>query len=284
MSSAQLAAASSTRTSIAAGPHTLAALQWGPGDGVPALLVPGYTGSKEDFGPILHRLAGAGFRVTAIDLPGQYESPWLPEPADYSPERLAPIVSAAARSLGPSVHLLGHSYGGLVARATVIADPGSYASLVLMDSGPDVLPGQRRMMIEQLEPVLASGGVPLVYQAMLAAQSARRGYVAPPAALADFLRRRFLAGDPAMLRGMGDALRSEPDRVQELAEVIETAGLETLVLFGADDDAWSPSTQTAMAARLRCGAVEIADAAHSPAVESPQATADALIEFWSRLG
>ncbi|MGH3628655.1 MAG: alpha/beta fold hydrolase, partial [Sciscionella sp.] len=40
-----------------------------------ALLVPGYTGSKEDFVPLLAGLAGSGIDVVAIDVPGQYESP-----------------------------------------------------------------------------------------------------------------------------------------------------------------------------------------------------------------
>src|SRR5262245_66068419 len=41
----------------------------------PALLIPGYTGSKEDFLLVLGPLARAGRRVVAIDMRGQYESP-----------------------------------------------------------------------------------------------------------------------------------------------------------------------------------------------------------------
>src|SRR3954469_19375886 len=38
------------------------------------LLVPGYTGSKEDFAPLLDGIAAAGLRAIAVDLPGQFES------------------------------------------------------------------------------------------------------------------------------------------------------------------------------------------------------------------
>ena len=48
--------------------------------------MPGYTGSKEDFAPLLAPLAAAGFAATAIDLPGQYESPGPADPAGYTPD------------------------------------------------------------------------------------------------------------------------------------------------------------------------------------------------------
>src|SRR3954470_20839418 len=48
------------------------------------LMVAGYTGSKEDFAPLLAPLADAGYRVVAIDQRGQYESPGPDDPAAYS--------------------------------------------------------------------------------------------------------------------------------------------------------------------------------------------------------
>ena len=95
----------------------------------------------------------------------------------------------------------------------------------------------------------------------------------------DFLRTRFLAGSPAGLQGMGDALRAEPDRTGELA----AAGLPLLVLYGEHDDAWSPAVQAAMADRLGAPTAVIADAIHSPAAQQPAATARALLDFWATL-
>ena len=72
---------------VASGP--IAALRTGV-DGAPdVLLVPGYTGSKEDFVPILDPLATAGFRVTSIDLPGQLDSPGPDDYASYTPAALS---------------------------------------------------------------------------------------------------------------------------------------------------------------------------------------------------
>jgi pimeloyl-ACP methyl ester carboxylesterase len=255
----------------------IAALQAGPATGRPVLLVPGYTGSKEDFGPLLDPLVEHGLRVTAIDLPGQYESPALPESADYAPVRLADELGPVVEHLGGRVHLLGHSFGGLVARSAVIAAPRRYRSLVLLSSGPAALGGLRRTRIEQFEPLLARTGLPGLYAAMQAAAAAEPGFVAPPPELAEFLERRFLRCSPVMLQGMGDALRTEPDRVAELAGT----GVPMLVTHGADDDAWPTGIQREMALRLGARYEVIQHAAHSAAVENPAALARVLVNFWA---
>jgi pimeloyl-ACP methyl ester carboxylesterase len=244
------------------------------------LLLPGYTGSKEDFAPLLDALAMRGRHAVAIDLPGQYESPPLPTPEDYTPDRLAATIGSLAEKLARRVHLVGHSFGGLVARAAVIAEPTRYGSLVLLSSGPGAIGGLRRVRIDELQPVLARTGLPGLYAAMQAAAAAEPGFVAPAPELAEFLERRFLHGSPIMLQGMADALRTERDRVAELA----AAGVATLVAHGADDDAWPPHVQQEMAQRLGARYAVIPGAAHSPAVENPTVLLDALISFWDDLG
>lgn len=267
-------AARRVRIELAAGP--IAALRAGA-DGAPAvLLVPGYTGSKEDFGSILDPIADAGFQVSAIDLPGQHESPGPADPAAYASDLLGASVREIAAGLGPQVHLLGHSFGGLVARAAVIDDPAAFADLVLLSSGPAALEGARRSRLEQLAPLLAASGQGAVYAAMQAAARTEPGYAAPPAALAQFLERRFMASSAAMLQGMADALRAEPDRVAELA----LSGVQCLVMYGEDDNSWLPAAQAEMARRLGVEHAVIPGAAHSPAVENPGATVEALLRFW----
>jgi pimeloyl-ACP methyl ester carboxylesterase len=272
----QLAAGNAQRATFDTSSGAIAALVSGDRAAGAVLLLPGYTGSKEDFAPLLDPLAGSGRYAVAIDLPGQFESPGPSQRESYRTDLLAVTVREVAAQLGQRVHLVGHSFGGLVARAAAIADPDAFDSLVLMCSGPAGIGGRRRMLIDRLEPVLASAGLAAVYAASEAAARNEVGYVAPPPALGDFLQRRFLAGVPAMLAGMGDALRSEPDRVAELA----ASGVPTLVLHGADDDAWAPHVQYDMARRLGARLVVLGDAGHSPAVENPAATARALIQFW----
>jgi len=75
-----------------------AALEAFPGSGIsergPALLVPGFTGSKEDFIAVLQTLAGAGRRVLALDLRGQYETPGPDDASAYSCAELGADVAA----------------------------------------------------------------------------------------------------------------------------------------------------------------------------------------------
>jgi pimeloyl-ACP methyl ester carboxylesterase len=242
-----------------------------------ALLVPGYTGGKEDFAAILEPLAGAGYRVVALDLPGQYQSPGPDERSAYTVPWLGSVVGEVAEALGAGpVHLLGHSFGGLVARAAVLADPARYRSLVLLCSGPAGIDGGRKERMARMEPY-ASLGMAVLYDAIEADTVADPGYVPAPAPLAEFLRERFVASSMAGLLGMGDAILTEPDHVARLRET----RVPTLVCFGERDDAWLPDVQRDMAARLGAQLAVVAGAAHSPAAEAPVPTAAALAAFWA---
>ena len=261
-----------------AGP--IALLEADGGAGTPALLVPGYTGSKEDFALILAPLAAAGRRVVAMDQRGQFESPGPDDPAAYTVDALAADVRTVMAELtgpdGGPVHLLGHSFGGLVCRGMALADPAAVASLVLLGSGPSAIGGQRRSLMDVLRPVLAAGGVAAVYQQLEALAAADPRVARQPPELREFLRRRFLASSPVALQGMGDALRGEPDRVQALRDT----GVPVLVAYGAGDDSWSPAVQAEMAHRLGARHAVIPGAAHSPAFENPRTTMELVRDFW----
>lgn len=278
----QLARHDATARTFPGGSGPLAALDAGDGGSLgTALLVAGYTGSKEDFAPILAPLAAAGIRAVAIDQRGQYESPGPADPAAYSVDELAADVLAVGRVLGDEgrgpLHLLGHSFGGLVCRAAVLADPTAFASLTLLGSGPSRLTGRRAQLLDHLAPLLEAGGVVLVNETMEQLAMTDPRAQAVPAATRKFLTRRFLCNSEAGLRGMADAMLGEPDRVGELA----ATGMPVLVAHGEADDAWLPHVQAEMARRLGARHEVIDGAIHSPAVENPPRTAEVLLDFWA---
>ncbi len=259
----------------------LAALRIAPrgaGIGAVALLVPGYTGSKEDFAPLLDPLAAAGLHVVAVDLPGQYESPGPDRESDHLPGPLGRVLAALVTDLAARhrVLLLGHSYGGLVARGAVLAG-APISGLTLLGSGPGALPpGPRRAVLELAEPVLRAHGI----EAVQAFREARNPPVSEPAELAELLRARFLGSSVPGLLGMASALCGEPDRVDELAAAL--GATPCLVVCGQADDAWPVAAQRDMARRLGAQFALIPEAGHSPNTENPVGLLAALLPSWRR--
>lgn len=251
------------------------------------LLVPGFTGSKEDFIGLLGPLSAAGLRVVAVDGRGQYETGGPRTEDAYSRAELAldTLALAEAAGGGSPVHLLGHSLGGLVARAAVLRDAGPFASLTLLSSGPAAVAESQRRRLELLLGALRSMEQDDIWQAMqeLDPDPAAAGEVLlsavegdAPASLAAFLRRRWVTNIPEQLMATGRQLMNEPDRVGELAEV----PLDKHVVSGAVDDAWPVALLDEMATRLHAHRSVVPGSGHSPNAEQPAATARALAGFW----
>lgn len=257
-----------------------------------ALLVPGFTGSKEDFLDLLDPLTTAGYRIVAVDGRGQHESAGPRDEAAYAQDRLATDViaqgAAVTGAYGPGpLHLLGHSLGGHIARAAVLAGgPAPWTSLTLMSSGPaEIAPSQQirtRLLVEHL-PTMDMETAWVAMRQMDAAHAAEDPSVTDsaldsgdPAWLEEFLHRRWVTTVPEQLIATAKQLMTEPDRVAELAAV----PLPKLVLSGEVDYAWPVSAMDAMAVRLTADRVVIKGAGHSPNAERPLETAAALAAFW----
>ncbi|MFE2764004.1 alpha/beta fold hydrolase [Streptomyces halstedii] len=240
-----------------------------------ALLLPGYTGSKEDFVALLEPLTAAGFRVVSVDGRGQYETHGPDRQSAYAQVELARDVLAQADALGAErpVHLLGHSLGGQIARAAVLLDAAPFRSLTLMSSGPaEIVPAQQKKA-RMLSDALAGLTMDEVWTAM-------RELDPPEDADTDDgedLRRRWLRHNPAQLIATGAQLSTEPDRVDELAAL----GLPVHVVSGESDDVWPVPSLDAMARRLGARRTVIEGAEHSPNTARPGPTAAALAAFWN---
>lgn len=126
----------------------LAGVRAGDPDGDRVMLIPGVTGSKEDFYLMFPTLVAAGYRVESFDLAGQYES-WEagPEPgAPYDWDLFEGDLEAVLDQGGPA-HVLGYSFGGLVAECVARRRPELFRSLALLSVPPDSGNGFRRMKV-----------------------------------------------------------------------------------------------------------------------------------------
>jgi len=298
------------RTTIHTARGAFAALEAVPGSGVcerdAALLVPGYTGSKEDFLAILDLLADDSRHVIAIDMRGQFETAEAEDPAGYAAAALGADILAIMQATGAR-HLVGHSYGGLIGREAVLAGTGvELASFTLMSSGPGALTGPRAKDLRAMLAALGVGdgtrpeggrtdgdrthgarpdgdrpdkatlraGIAELWRAHLEPQAVTAGI---PGHIVAFLRRRMLGNDPDGLVLMAAHMLAAPDRTAELARLDQ---LPMLVIYGENDNSWSPAAQENMARRLGARRLCIPAAVHSPAVEAPATTASALTQFW----
>ena len=224
-----------------------ATLQLQPSEvtGAPVLLVPGYTGSKEDFIAVLAPIADGGHPVLALDLRGQFESEGTDDPTAYAVKALADDVLAVLAGLDGPVHVVGHSLGGLVTRAAAVAEPGAFRSLTLLSSGPAAVPAPADAnlgLLAQALPVLDLETIWTAKRQLEAAAEVEH----PAPEIEAWLHARFVANHPVGMLQMALALMSEPDRTDELAG----AGVPLLVAYGHRDDVWPPALQEEMAGRL----------------------------------
>lgn len=261
-----------------------AAIEWLPPAAgptrTPVLLLPGYTGSKEDFIGVVAPIGAAGHRAVAVDLRGQYETLGSDQPDTYELAQLGADVVALVTAIGGRAHLVGHSFGGLVARAAVRLAVDQHAveltSLTLLGSGPSPVTGQASLTnLSLLSAALPVHDLETIWTAKRALELTGGEPEVGPEVEA-FLHERFVRTHPVGLAVAAAQLLETADQIDELARV----GLPVLVLYGETEDVWDPADLAAMAARIGARSHVVSGAGHSPAVDSPAATAAAMVSFW----
>ncbi|MGW7429718.1 alpha/beta fold hydrolase [Streptomyces sp. NPDC054861] len=244
------------------------------------LLLPGYTGSKEDFLALLGPLSDAGYRAVAVDGRGQHETPGPRRRSAYSRQALARDAVAQAAALGDGpVHLVGHSFGGLVARAAAWHAPEAFRSLTLLSSGPGRVCRAQRVRVRALRAALAVLSKDRVWQAMrwLDSRGEAPGVVDPPE-ITWFLHRRWMRTRIVQLSVAGRLLVYGQEGTEQLAKL--TVPLH--IAYGDGEMVWPVADLAAAARRTGAHHTVVAGAGHSPNVSHPEELADRLTAFWER--
>jgi pimeloyl-ACP methyl ester carboxylesterase len=209
-----------------------------------AVLIHGFTGSKEDFEVVGPLLAEKGYRVLTFDNRGQHESAHSNRTDAYSMKSLArDAVELAQRHGFKNPHLFGHSFGGLIAQQAAVDAPDYWSSLTLFCSGPHWIPNK------------------------------------PDLDATVHIMERWKASDRRSTKEMAIHLKS----VQPLITELIATKIPIHVIYGENDDAWPLAMQDQMAKDLSAPLTVIRNAGHCPNEDQPAETVKVLANFWSAL-
>jgi pimeloyl-ACP methyl ester carboxylesterase len=236
-----------------------------------AILIHGFTGSKEDFDAIGPLLAARGYRVFAADHRGIHESLHSVDGSTYSMQAYARDAIDIAKHFNlSSPHLFGHSYGGAVAQRAVLAEPELFASLTLFCSGPHSREnlGLSQLILERLP------GKTMQESWDEFAEELYLGHKREA-----LMKKRWLANDPLSILEQAKDLSTFTSVISEVA----ATKIASHVIYGERDDAWPLAMQDQMAADLSAPVTVIKDAGHCPNEDQPEATAKVIADFWSAL-
>jgi pimeloyl-ACP methyl ester carboxylesterase len=118
---------------VPAGPDAVLSVTTYGRTGEPVVLIPSLCRGGRDFEEVSTTLEDAAFRCVTIDPRGVGESvgPLCTSLHDYAND-VAKVIEVVC---GTRAHLVGHAYGGAVARCVAADHPGLVRSLVLLGSG-----------------------------------------------------------------------------------------------------------------------------------------------------
>jgi pimeloyl-ACP methyl ester carboxylesterase len=224
------------------------------------LLVPGVTGSKEDFSLMLPLLAAAGFRAESYDMAGQYESHAAgPVRGHYDHELFVRDLVHVLESGSAPVHVLGYSFAGTVAQLAFVERPELFASLTLLSCPPE--PGQGFRGVKRLGRFtsLTTGRV----GAALMIWGVRRNFTKVPPGRLAFVRHRFGLTRRDSVRDIIRLMKRAPD----LRAVLEGAPIPKLVAVG-EHDLWPLALHAAFAESIRAR-LAVYRTGHSPCETAP---------------
>lgn len=235
-----------------------------------AVLIHGFTGSKEDFDFIAPLLAERGYRTFTFDNRGQHESPHT-DVSLYSISALAQDALDLARHFKlDRPHLFGHSLGGVFAQRTLLLAPNEFRSLSLFCTGPAAKPNPDWAL--EVKEKLTGKTMQEAWDSF-----AEEMYAEHPRK--DLMKKRWLAHDPRYIIAQAEVLATFTSVIPEIA----ATKVPVHVVYGENDDAWPLSMQNQMAKDLNAPVTIIKDAGHCPNEDQPDMTAKVLANFWDSI-
>lgn len=241
--------------------------------GVPLVLLHAFPLDSRMWDGVAQRLDGVP--LVRIDAPGFGGS----AAGDPGLDAFALDVVAAVRELGADEAVVaGLSMGGYVAMAIAEAAPGMLAGIGLLSTKASADPEAARQKRLDMVAALERGEEQVALGMLdgLLGDTTRRSRPAVVERVTERLREAPPAGVVWAQRSMAE----RPDRLAALAALPDA--LPALVLRGTEDGLMSVDDAQAMADALGTDVVEVPDAGHLTALETPAAVATALSDLYAR--
>ncbi|MEO8527600.1 MAG: alpha/beta hydrolase [Pseudolysinimonas sp.] len=224
------------------------------------VLMPGVSGSKEDFVLMLPVLAAAGFYIQSFDIAGQYQSGKAgpPRGAHYDYDLFANDLIAFLEDGSPA-HLLGYSFAGTIAQLVLVRRPDLVRSLTLLATPPE--PGNGFRRVRGLGPYTFLVGGRVGAALMTWGITSNKNHVSP--LRLDFVRMRF---DFTSRRSMEDIIRMMK-HAPDLRAQVAASRVPKLVAVGSHD-LWPTELHAAFAEQIGAQLV-VYPTGHSPCETAP---------------
>jgi len=263
---------------------SLRVLEWGGGDRMPLLCLPGLVRTAEDFCAFA-ALHGGERRIVAIDYLGRGESDYPPKIDRYAPEAcLRDVLDVCAALHLHRVGVVGTSFGGLLGMGMAAARPGLLGGLVLNDIGPGIEDGGTQFVREFVghDPALADLDAAADYLAAKLPFLSLRG----DAQWRRFAELTYAPAADGKYRPRWDTriadLVTPPDR--DLWPLFAAVpAVPVLLLHGLESSILSAATVRQMAAlRPDMAVLSLAGVGHTPTLVEPESVA-AVAGWMARL-
>ena len=269
----------STRHVVVNGVRSLVRASEGSADEA-IVFVHGNPGSSEDWQDVLPHAAELG-RVIAPDMPG-YGKADRPEGFDYTIEGYARHLAGLLEQLGVRrAHLVLHDFGGPWGLQWASEHPAQVASVTLINIG--LVPGYRWHVIARIWRTPLVGEL---FQRINGYRSFRSGLNAGnPKPFPDaFIERMFRDMDAGHKRAVLALYRASDLDVwsRRIAPLLAPLGLQTLVLWGAADDALPVRFAHRQAEFFRAEVHELAGCGHWPMIDEPAQVRGLILDFLRR--
>lgn len=270
--------AGSVTSTFAAPSGNLAFVSMGDADAERVVLVPGVTGSKEDFTLMLPDLAAAGYLVQSFDLAGQYESAAAGPETHGSGSKhydyelfVADLIAVLEQGRRPA-HVLGYSFAGTLVQIAMVRRPDLFASVSLLSTPPQ--PGQAFRSVKRIGWLSPRAGGRV--GAALMIWGIRRNVVPASPGRLRFVKHRLAYTRRSSVRDVITLMKRTPNLRSELA----ASPIPKLIAVGVHD-LWPLALHQEFAAAIGAQ-LSVYSTGHGPCETAPNQLNRDLLALFAR--